>query len=120
MTAAKKVPAKVPSAVTVGSQVYRIVERTPGEDGGLSDSHAYTLNASNMICLSVELPPARKRSFLMHELLHAMIFTFSQSERNDKSENHDEWEHYFIGLVQEPLVMLLRDNPDLLEYLTND
>jgi hypothetical protein len=49
-----------------------------------------------------------------------MIFTFSQSERNDKSENHDEWEHYFIGLVQEPLVMLLRDNPDLLEYLTND
>ncbi len=120
MTTAKKPSPVLPTAVTVGSQVYRIVERTPGEDGGLSDSHAYTLNASNLICLSVELPLARKRSFLMHELLHAMIFTFSQSERNDKSENHDEWEHYFIGLVQEPIVMLLRDNPDLLEYLTTD
>lgn len=110
---------KLPKQIRVGSQYYRIVERAPEEDGMLGESYAYTLVESNLIVFRKDLPLDRKRSILIHELLHALIFTFSRTDRVEKNDNFDEWEHYFIGLVQEPLTLLIRDNPELVEFLTN-
>lgn len=111
---------RVPKDVLVGAQTYTILERNESEDGMLGEAYAYTLVESNLIVMRKNLPLDRKRSILLHELLHAVIFTFGRSDRVEKSESFDDWEHHFITLTQEPLVMLLRANPDLVEFLTDD
>lgn len=109
---------KIPSKIRVGSQNYRIVERSPDDDGLLGESYAYTLVESNLVVMRKDLPIDRKRSILIHELLHALIFTFSRTDRAEKNDTFPEWEHYFIGIIEEPLTLLLRDNPELVEFLT--
>ncbi len=107
-----------PATIKIGSQTYRIERRAPKEDGGLSTALAYTLVESNLIVISNQLPTDRARSILIHELLHALIYSFTRQDTPDKLESFDDWEHHFIGIVQEPLTMLIRDNPGLIEWLT--
>lgn len=107
-----------PNHVTIGTQRYNIQERHPNDDGGLSDALAYTLVESNLIVLNRDLPGDRKRAILIHEILHAIIYTFSRLDKPDKLETFDDWEHHFIAIVQEPLAMVIRDNPHLLTWLT--
>lgn len=111
---------KLPSKVKVGAQVYKVIERTQGEDGGLADALAYTLVESNLIVMRKDLPEDRKKSVLIHEIMHALVYSFSRQDRQEKNEDFDAWEHYFIGIMQEPFLMVLRDNPDLVSYLTAD
>ena len=111
---------KLPKEVTIGAQTYRIVERPEAEDGMLGEAYAYTLVESNLIVMRRDLPLERKRSILIHELLHAVIFTFGRGDRVEKNESFDDWEHHFITLIQEPFLILLRQNPDLVEFLTYD
>jgi hypothetical protein len=47
-----------------------------------------------------------------------MIFDTSVQPKKDSS--FETWEHYFIGIWEEPLLMLLRDNPKLVEWLVED
>jgi Zn-dependent peptidase ImmA (M78 family) len=111
---------KLPTSVRIGSQVYAIYERTNREDAGLGDSHAYTYTDGGFIVIDRDLNPQLKRRYLMHELLHAVMFVFGQEDKPSKEERTDtneNLEHWFIYLVQEPLVMLLRDNPLLVKFL---
>lgn len=111
---------RLPREVIIGAQLYRIIERSESEDGMLGEAYAYTLIESNLIVMRRGLPMDRKRSILIHELMHAIIFTFGRSDRVEKSESFDDWEHHFITLTQEPLLMLIRQNPELIEFLTDD
>ena len=111
---------KLPSKLRIGAQTYKVEERPQATDGGLTDALAYTLVESNLIVLRKDLPEDRKRSLLIHESLHALVYSFNRQDRQDKNEDFDGWEHHFIGIVQEPLLMLLRDNPELVQYLTAD
>lgn len=110
----------LPKKVKIGSQVYAIHERTVNEDAGLTDSHAYTYTNGNFIVVNKDLNYQLQRRYLMHELLHAIVFVFGQNDKPDKDERTDtneNLEHWFIYLLQEPLVMLLRDNPTLVSFL---
>lgn len=111
---------KLPKTVLVGSQPYSIVERDQESDGMLGESYAYTLPDSNLIVMRRSLPDSRKRQILIHELMHALVFTFGRNDRVEKNESFDDWEHHFITLTNEPLLMLLRDNPDLVEFLLHE
>lgn len=111
---------KIPTKVRIGAQNYKVSERLQTEDGGLTDALAYTLVESNLIVVRKEMPEDRKRSILVHEIMHALIYSFTRQDRQEKNEDFDGWEHYFIGIMQEPLLMVLRDNPDLVAYLTAD
>lgn len=111
---------RMPTTIKIGTQTYRLQLRSPKDDGGLTSSLAYTLVESNLIVLSNQLPIDRQRSVLIHELLHALIYSFTRQDTPEKLETFDDWEHHFIGIVQEPLTMLLRDNPQLIAYLTQD
>lgn len=114
---------KLPSKIKVGSQTYAIYERHISEDAALSDSHAYTYTEGNFIVVNKDLNPQLQRRYLMHEVLHALMFVFGQNDRADKDERTDtneNLEHWFIYLIQEPLVMLLRDNPDLVDFLLSE
>jgi hypothetical protein len=61
-----------------------------------------------------------KRVTLFHELLHAIRVTFGGSFQPSKNTDYDDWEHYFIGLYEEPVVLMLRDNPELAAYLLGE
>lgn len=111
---------KLPKDVLIGAQTYRIIERSETDDGMLGQSYAYTLIESNLIVMRRDLPLERKRSILIHELMHAVIFTFGRSDRVEKNESFDDWEHHFVTLTQEPFLLMLRQNPDLVEFLTDD
>lgn len=110
----------LPKKIKLGSQTYAIHERTVNEDAGLADTHAYTYTNGNFIVINKDLNPQLQRRYLMHELLHAIIFVFGQNDKADKDERtdtHENLEHWFIYLTQEPLVMILRDNPTLVAFL---
>lgn len=112
---------KLPSKIKIGSHTFDIYERTQYEDSGLETAQAYTYTHGNFIVIAKDLKPALKRRYLMHELLHALIFIFGETDKPDKDERTDtneNLEHSFIYTIQEPMVMLLRDNPKLVEYLT--
>lgn len=110
---------RVPKDIRVGSQTYKVAERLADDDGGLVDSYAYTLPDSNLIVLRKDAPIDRKRALLMHELLHAVIFTFGNHTTSDM-EDYQGWEHHFIYTLQEPMVLVLRDNPELVAFLVGD
>jgi hypothetical protein len=109
----------IPKKIKVGSQFFDVVERTRHKDGMLNDSsYGYTLETENLIVVDVELAPSRKKVTLLHELMHAMIGTFDTSVRPQKNADFQALEHYFIGILEDPLLMLVQDNPDLLDWLT--
>jgi Zn-dependent peptidase ImmA (M78 family) len=111
----------IPKKIKIGSQTYAVYERNINDDPGLNDAHAYTYTNGNFIVVNKDLNYQLQRRYLMHEILHAVIFVFGQTDKADKDERTDTYEnleHWFIYLLQEPLVMLLRDNPSLVNWLT--
>lgn len=111
----------IPKKIRIGSQVFDIVERARTNDGMLNDSTmGYTLDVENLIVVDVTLALSRKKQVIVHELLHAMRMIFDTSVQPKKDSTFETWEHYFIGIWEEPLLMLLRDNPKLIEWLVED
>jgi hypothetical protein len=114
----------LPKKVKIGAQDWVIAERTQGEDGLLNDSAlAYTLERGNIIVIDKDLTNSRKRQVLLHELLHAIYCSATKSGikpdmEDAKPESHiDIWEHYFIGIYENHLLAVLRDNPTLAKFL---
>lgn len=110
---------KLPTQVKIGSQVWQISEQKRKHSAD-PEHYGFTVSKDLTIILDAEMPESIKRVTLFHELLHAVRFTFGGSFSPHKSTSFDDWEHYWIGLYEEPVVAMLRDNPDLVEYLLND
>jgi hypothetical protein len=109
---------KLPKRVIIGTQVWQILERDRASDGMLSEPNfGYTLSQDNLIVIDNLLTPSRKKQTLLHEILHAIRYTFDNSVTPTKKDDLGVWEHYFIGLYEEGLLLTIRDNPDLLDYL---
>jgi len=112
---------KLPKQVIIGQQVWAIREQKRKDETSIQDGHyGYTQSKDAQITIDAEMPEALKRVTLVHELLHAIRFTFGGSFKPARSTEYEEWEHYWIGVYEEPLVMLLRDNPELAAYLVAD
>lgn len=109
---------KTPTKVKIGSQIFRIVERSRHDDGMLhDDTYGYTLDTENLIVIDASIAPSRKRVTLFHELMHATRLVYDTSVTPKKSDPLDVWEHFFIGIWEESLLVLIRDNPELIEWL---
>jgi hypothetical protein len=118
--APKKYP-KLPAKIKIGSQVWEVVEQKRKHSSEFLDgTYGYTIDKDNTIVIDAEMAPSIKRVTLFHELLHAIRFIFGGSFKPGKTTTFDEWEHYFIGLYEEPVLMVLKDNPELLAYLMSD
>lgn len=102
----------------MGTQDWTIVEHTSKEDGMLyEDNYGYTLERRNMIVIDKDASDSRKKQVLVHEILHAIRFTFFTGSKMAPKLNFEDTEHYFIGMYEETLLMILQDNPLLVEYL---
>ena len=107
-----------PNTIKIGAQIYKVVERHPNEDGTLSDrNYGYTLDAGNLIVLDSSVDLTRKQVTLIHEIMHAIIATYSGYAKPQKEAEIDEWEHYFIGLMEGNLLTVFQDNPKLVKWL---
>lgn len=128
MPAAKTIKhPKVPTKIKIGAQTWEIIERSRDDDGFINeDSYGYTLPKSNTIILDKHCPPSRKRQTLFHELFHAIRFSNGSSGIKPDMENiqQDEviatWEHYFIAMYEDTMLLVLRDNPSVADYLLSN
>jgi hypothetical protein len=108
----------LPKKVVLGTQTWEIVERTRNKDGMLSeDSYGYTLHKENLIVIDSMISESRKKQTLFHEILHALRYTYGNPTMPKKTDEVDLWEHYFIGIYEEGVILMFRDNPIVKEYL---
>ena len=111
----------IPTRVKIGSQWFDVIERSRRDDGTLSDdTYGYTLDKENLIVIDSDIATSRQQLTLWHELMHAARNVYDTSVIPKKSDNFEVWEHYFIGVWEESLLVLMRDNPELLTYLLSD
>jgi len=108
----------VPKKVIIGAQVFEIVQRSSKEDGMLNDgNYGYTLDVPNVIVIDADLHETKKRVVLIHELLHASRMVFEPSIKPTEKDDYEAWEHHFINIFENSIVMILKDNPKLVEWL---
>lgn len=113
----KPAQSKMPTKIKIGSQMWTVEERTVITDGILDDNaYGYTLKRGSLIVIDANATPSRKRQTLWHELMHAVKSSMG-SIVTPKNEDSDDWEHYFIGMYEEGLLLILRENPKLVDYL---
>jgi hypothetical protein len=109
--------AKIPTSVQIGPQTFKIEFRSPEKDGMLNDgTQGYTLDAGNLIVVSNGISVDKQQITLMHEILHAMRMVF-ENGLPEKKASMEKWEHFFIGVYENALLMFFRDNPELVEWL---
>jgi Zn-dependent peptidase ImmA (M78 family) len=118
---------KVPTKIKIGAQDWTVIERDRADDGYIADdSYGYTLQKTNVIILDKHCPPSRKRQTLFHELFHAIRFSNGASGIKPDMENiqADEiiatWEHYFIAMYEDTMLLVLRENPAVSDYLLSN
>jgi hypothetical protein len=108
----------LPKKVILGTQTWEIVERTRNKDGMLSeDSYGYTLHKENLIVVDSMIAESRKKQTLFHEIMHALKYTYGNPTTPKKTDSEDVWEHYYIGIYEEGIILMFRDNPVVKEYL---
>jgi hypothetical protein len=107
---------RLPSSIKIGSQFWTVSEQKRKHSAD-PDHYGFTNDKDLSIVIDAEMPDSLKRTTLLHEILHAIRFTFGGSFAGLKGASFTDLEHYFIGLYEEPLMTLLRENPELSDYL---
>jgi hypothetical protein len=109
----------LPKSVKIGAQVFNIEERDPKKDGMLNDgSYGYTLDGKNLIVVDSTIHITKKQVTLLHEIMHAARMVWENpTSKPGKNAGHDDWEHYFIGVWETSLLLIMRENPKLMEWL---
>lgn len=111
---------KKPTKIKIGPQSFDIDFRHTDKDGMLTDgAHGYTIDQGNLIVVASNISLAKQRITLLHEVLHAARMVFDNN-RPDKKSDFEDWEHYFIGIYENAILMIMKDNPELMDWLKND
>jgi hypothetical protein len=110
-----------PREVKIGAQVFKVLERTRKEDGMLADgNYGYTLDEQNLIVIDASMHISKKRVTLLHEVLHAARMIWESPVKPKKSDEFETWEHYFIGIYETAILLVLKDNKELVEWLQSE
>lgn len=111
----------VPKSIKIGVQYFSVVERDKHDDGMLNDgAYGYTLDDKNLIVLDRGMPESKKKVTLFHEILHAARMAWENQTKPGKGASFEDWEHYFIGVWETTMILVLRDNPELVKWLLKD
>ena len=110
-----------PGSVKVGPQIYKVIYRSRKEDGMLNDNtYGYIIDSANTIVIDSQAPLNKQQSTLWHELFHATRMTYDTGARPANDLDFDDLEHHFIGVWEAPLLSVLKDNPELVLWLTKE
>lgn len=111
-------PGPIPKKIKIGTQIWEVKEIPRAHNSDFVDgTYGHTMDKDNVIVIDADMPLSRKRTTLFHETLHAIRFTYAGATTPGKNSTLEDWEHYFIGLYEEPFVTILHDNPDLANFL---
>lgn len=115
--------APMPTHVKVGLYVYTVTQ--DGEawakyvnDGTAKDRMGFSDHNLLIIAVNPGVSPMQKADTLLHEVLHACWWNGSIGSLEALSDNADH-EEFIISHMSPWLLMVLRDNPELLDYLEN-
>jgi hypothetical protein len=109
----------VPSRLRVGPFVYEIVLDSRHIDRGNRGEY----NGSNLVLrLDPTMPAGRMRVTLLHELFHAVFDAAGhrQGFATADDEAQDKAREAFIDALSPGLLLVLRENPGLVAYLTGE
>jgi hypothetical protein len=109
----------IPNRLKIGAQIFKVEERSVKQDGTLNDnSYGYTLDQGNLIVIDANIAFSKKQQTLLHEVIHAlgMVHTNGMKQPGGKDE-YEVWEHHFIGIWESPMLMFIRDNPEVIAWL---
>jgi hypothetical protein len=114
----------IPSTVQIGAVTYAV---TIDPDAWMRYEHenqskgeyGYTLHTEAIILLNPESAPDVARQTLWHEIMHGLCETTmgSPNWRGLGAEKSDR-EEAVVRAFESPTLLVLRDNPDLVAYLT--
>lgn len=108
----------MPKSIKIGTQNWEIKEQKRKHSSDFIDgTYGFTIDKDNVIVLDADMSNSVRRTTLLHEIMHAIRYTFGGSHRPHKSSSYEEWEHYWIGLMEEPMLLVMQDNPELVSYL---
>lgn len=105
---------KPPKVIKMGHRLIAVEIHPVATDPYLDDALGYTRYETDLIVLRNDLSNGAARATLLHELLHVII---EASRPGQVKPSKEDMEHWFIGLIENPLITVLQDNPDLLTYL---
>lgn len=105
---------KPPKVIRMGHRLITVKLHKIEDDPYLDEAVGYTRYETDTIVLRDSLSNGAARATLLHELLHVII---EASRPGQVKPGKDDIEHWFIGLVENPLINVLQDNPDVLAYL---
>jgi|AntRauMFilla1563_2_1112583.scaffolds.fasta_scaffold56557_1 hypothetical protein len=112
---------QMPTQIKVGPQLFTILEKTRKEDSLLNEgNYGYTLDQFNRIVIDKDMHKSKKQSTVLHELMHAARMVWQTPTQPTSVDSFEVWEHFFIGLYENSILMLLQDNPDLRKWLFTD
>jgi hypothetical protein len=109
----------VPSKIKIGAQIFKVEERSVKQDGTLNDnSYGYTLDQGNLIVIDASIAFNKKQQTLLHEVIHAlgMVHAAGMKQPGGKDE-YEVWEHHFIGIWESPMLLFIKDNPEVIAWL---
>ena len=116
----------MPATVRVGSVTYRV---TIDPDDWIRVEHkvqskgdyGHCQNIEATIYVNPEATPDVQRVTLWHEVMHALCTAVMGSPdwHGLGKEKHDR-EEAVVSAFESPIVLVLRDNPDLTAYLLSD
>lgn len=109
----------VPGKVKIGAQMYRIEERSVKQDGTLNDNaYGYTLDQGNLIVIDASIAFNKKQQTLLHEVIHALGMVHAAGMKQPGSkDDYEVWEHHFIGIWESPMLLFIKDNPEVVAWL---
>jgi hypothetical protein len=115
-----------PTSLRIGAITYRI---TRDPDDWLRIEHetqrkgdfGHTKHDTAVIYLNPENPPTVTRLTLWHEVLHALnMATMGAPDWKGLGKTTTDREETVIRMWEHPTLAVLRDNPELVAYLTGD
>lgn len=121
----KQVKIRQPTEVKVGARTYTIDWSQDGwqksQDGEHDARSAWATTNHEKLTIHIKptLASYNKRCTLLHEILHALFSITGADVRNAVGNSGEDFEleEYLICRLEEPLMSVLIDNPELLAYL---
>ena len=109
---------RIPTGVKIGSQTFYIKERDKSDDATLNEgSYGYTIDDGNLIVIDAGIHKTKKQVTVLHEIMHRVRMINDGFPKPKPDDSFDDWEHYFISMWEGNLLGVLRDNPDLANWL---
>lgn len=115
----------IPSSVKIGPIDWAVVVdavewmKAENEKRVSTDAYGYTEYLSGKLYLNPEQQPQIQRMTLLHEILHAAAETvMGCPDWANLGEDVASREEAVIRAWESPILCVLRDNPDLVAYLT--